>query len=126
MGERSGLWRNFKLDRLSISFRDTGPRHGKAVLLLHGWPDDSSTWDTVAERLNVGGLRTVIPNLRGFGDTRFLSGSEMRTTNSGVLAMDAIALLDGLGIESVFAWRGMTGVPTLPKPWRCRLARTGR
>ncbi|MEP6830148.1 MAG: alpha/beta hydrolase [Rhizomicrobium sp.] len=91
---------NLQTDRLSISFRDTGPRHGKAVLLLHGWPDDSSTWDLVAEKLNVGGLRTVIPNLRGFGDTRFLSGSEMRTGNSGVLAMDAIALLDGLGIET--------------------------
>ncbi|MES2253420.1 MAG: alpha/beta hydrolase [Pseudomonadota bacterium] len=91
---------DLQTDRLSISYRDTGPRHGKAVLLLHGWPDDSSTWDAVAEKLNVGGLRTVIPNLRGFGETRFLSETEMRTANSGVLAMDAVALMDGLGIET--------------------------
>ena len=89
-----------RTDNLSISYRDTGPRHGKAVLLLHGWPDDFSTWDAVAEKLNIGGLRTVMPNLRGFGDTRFLSDTVQRTANSGVLAMDAVALMDGLGIET--------------------------
>lgn len=86
-------------ERLSISFRDTGPRNSKAALLLHGWPDDCSTWDGVAEKLNWGGIRTIMPNLRGFGGTRFLSGDTARTANSGVLAMDAIALMDGLGIE---------------------------
>ena len=53
---------------LSISFRDTGPRNSKAALLLYGWPDDCSTWDGVAEKLNWGGIRTIMPNLRGFGD----------------------------------------------------------
>lgn len=86
-------------DRLTISFRDTGPRNSKAALLLHGWPDDCSTWDGVAEKMNWSGIRTIMPNLRGFGDTRFLSGDTARTANSGVLAMDAIALMDGLGIE---------------------------
>ncbi len=104
-GGREQAMPDLQTDRLSISFRDTGPRHGKTVLLLHGWPDDSSTWDAVAEKLNMGGLRTVMPNLRGFGDTRFLSDSTRRTGNSGVLAMDAIALLDGLGIETVFRGR---------------------
>lgn len=89
----------FQTQSLSISFRDTGPRSNKAALLLHGWPDDCSTWDGVAEKLNWGGIRTIMPNLRGFGDTRFLSGEAERTANSGVLAMDAIALMDGLGIE---------------------------
>ena len=90
---------HFQTERLSISFRDTGPRNSKAALLLHGWPDDCSTWDGVAEKLNWGGIRTIMPNLRGFGETRFLSDDLERTGNSGVLAMDAIALMDGLGIE---------------------------
>lgn len=90
---------DFQTERLSISFRDTGPRNSKAALLLHGWPDDCSTWDGVAEKLNWGGIRTIMPNLRGFGETRFLSDDLERTGNSGVLAMDAIALMDGLGIE---------------------------
>jgi len=90
---------DLQTERLSISFRDTGPRDGKTALLLHGWPDDCSTWDAVAEKLNWGGIRTIMPNLRGFGDTRFLSDEAERTANSGVLAMDAIALMDGLGIE---------------------------
>jgi pimeloyl-ACP methyl ester carboxylesterase len=54
----------------------------------------------VAEKLNWSGLRTIMPNLRGFGETRFLSDAGERTANSGVLAMDAIALLDRLGIEA--------------------------
>jgi len=91
--------RDLKTERLSISFRDTGPRNSKAALLLHGWPDDCSTWNGVAEKLNWGGIRTIMPNLRGFGGTRFLSDDLERTGNSGVLAMDAIALMDGLGIE---------------------------
>ncbi len=90
---------DIQTERLSISFRDTGPRHSKAALLLHGWPDDCSTWDGVAEKLNWSGIRTIMPNLRGFGGTRFLSDDLERTGNSGVLAMDAIALMDGLGIE---------------------------
>jgi pimeloyl-ACP methyl ester carboxylesterase len=71
-------------------------------LLLHGWPDDRSTWDVVAEKLNWSGIRTIMPNLRGFGGTRFLSDEAARTGNSGVLAMDAIALMDALGIEDFF------------------------
>lgn len=90
---------SIQTERLSISFRDTGPRNGKTALLLHGWPDDRSTWDAVAERLNWGGIRTIMPNLRGFGGTRFLCDQAARTGNSGVLAMDAIALMDALGIE---------------------------
>jgi pimeloyl-ACP methyl ester carboxylesterase len=90
---------DIQTERLSISFRDTGPRHSKAALLLHGWPDDRSTWDGVAEKLNWSGIRTIMPNLRGFGGTRFLSDDLERTGNSAVLSMDAIALMDALGIE---------------------------
>ncbi|MEG8046908.1 alpha/beta fold hydrolase [Sphingomonas aerolata] len=83
---------------LAIAYTDTGPREGDAVLLLHGWPDDSSTWDDVLPALHDAGLRTIVPSLRGFGETRFVAADTPRTGNSAVLAMDAIALMDGLGI----------------------------
>lgn len=84
---------------LDITFFETGAQHGKPVLLLHGWPDDATTWNGVAERLKDRDLRFVIPYLRGFGPTTFRSDSALRTANGGILAMDAIALMDGLGIE---------------------------
>lgn len=84
---------------LDITFFETGAQHGKPVLLLHGWPDDPTTWNGVAERLKDRNLRFVIPYLRGFGPTTFRSDSALRTANGGILAMDAIALMDGLGIE---------------------------
>ncbi len=84
---------------LEIGYRDEGPRDGPAVLLLHGWPDDASTWDEVAPTLHAGGLRTITPALRGFDPTRFLDRDAPRTGNTGILALDAIALLDGLGVD---------------------------
>ena len=83
---------------LEVEVRTAGPEDGPAVLLLHGWPDDATTWDGVAPRLNEAGFRTVAPMLRGFGGTRFLSAETPRTGNSGVLAHDAIELMDALGI----------------------------
>jgi pimeloyl-ACP methyl ester carboxylesterase len=85
-------------DCLCIAYADAGPRDAPAVLLLHGWPDDASAWDDVAARLRDAGFRTVTPSLRGFGETRLHPGVP-RTGNSGVLALDAIALMDALGIE---------------------------
>ena len=85
-------------DLLDIAYLDNGPKEGSAVLLIHGWPDDASTWDVVAPQLNQAGLRTIVPTLRGFGQTR-LHDSTPRTGNSAILAMDMIALMDGLGID---------------------------
>ncbi len=83
---------------LRISYDDHGDPAGSAVLLLHGWPDDASTWDAVVPRLTAAGLRVIVPTLRGFGDTRFV-GDGPRTGNSAILAIDAIALMDALGID---------------------------
>lgn len=84
---------------LELSYEDTGPRNGPVLLLLHGWPDDATTWADVAPRLNEAGFRTVIPTLRGFGASHFTEPSALRTGNSGVLCLDAVALMDALGIE---------------------------
>ena len=85
-------------DDLEISYADHGDPADPAVLLLHGWPDDASTWDAVLPVLQETGLRVIVPTLRGFGATRFRSDTAPRTADSAILAMDAIALLDALGI----------------------------
>lgn len=84
---------------LHIEFKETGAQHGQPVLLLHGWPDDASTWDVVSSNLGDRNLRLIAPYLRGFGGTVFRNSGALRTANGAVLAMDAIALMDGLGIE---------------------------
>lgn len=84
---------------LDIAFFETGAQHGSPVLLLHGWSDDATTWTAVADRLKDRHLRFVIPYLRGFGPSTFRNENTPRTANGGILAMDAIALMDGLGIE---------------------------
>ena len=84
---------------LEIAYEDAGPVDAPVVLLLHGWPDSAETWSAVAARLNAAGLRTVTPSLRGFGGTRFRSAATPRTGNSGVLALDAVELMDALEVK---------------------------
>lgn len=84
---------------LDVAYRDLGAQDGPVVLLLHGWPDDATTWDRVAPALAAAGFRVIVPTLRGFGKTRFLRDDTLRTGNSGILAIDAIALLDALGVS---------------------------
>jgi pimeloyl-ACP methyl ester carboxylesterase len=84
---------------IHIHFEEHGTARGHPVLLLHGWPDDASTWDAVIARLSPQKYRLVVPMLRGFGESLFKRQNVLRTANSGILAMDAIALMDGLGIE---------------------------
>jgi pimeloyl-ACP methyl ester carboxylesterase len=83
---------------LEITYGDDGPRDEHVVLLLHGWPDDSSTWDAIIPALNDAGLRTIAPSTRGCGGTRFLSPDTPRTGNTARLVLDAIEMLDALGI----------------------------
>ena len=85
---------------LDVATVDEGPSDGPVVLLLHGWPDDATTWAGVAPYLNDAGFRTVTPYLRGFGATRFLATETPRTGNSGILALDAIDLMDALGVDA--------------------------
>ncbi len=83
---------------LDLAYRDDGPRDAPVVLLLHGWPDDASTWDGVIPLLNEVGLRTIAPTARGFGATRFRSPDTRRTGNTAMLALDTIEMLDALGV----------------------------
>jgi pimeloyl-ACP methyl ester carboxylesterase len=86
-------------DDIQIHFTEHGSARGQPVLLLHGWPDDASTWDAVIERMPADRYRLIIPTIRGFGESVFKHDSAPRTANSGILALDAIALMDGLGLD---------------------------
>ena len=83
---------------LSIAYNDHGGEAHAPLLLLHGWPDDATTWDAVVAPLVESGRRVIVPTLRGFGETR-LNADACRTGNSAMLALDAIALMDALGID---------------------------
>ncbi len=83
-------------DVLEISYLDGGPIDGKPLLLLHGWPESPFGFDQISARLNAAGFRTIVPFLRGFGATRFLSTDTPRIGVTAALAQDA----DGLGIYS--------------------------
>jgi pimeloyl-ACP methyl ester carboxylesterase len=86
-------------DVLEIAFLQAGEGLDKVALLLHGWPDDATTWLSVAERLSRAGIRTIMPWLRGFGQTRFLSASTCRDGRTEALAQDALDLMDALKVK---------------------------
>ncbi|WP_064747292.1 alpha/beta fold hydrolase [Lysobacter antibioticus] len=110
---------------LRVSYAELGPRHGPPVLLLHGWPYDIHTYAEVAPRLAERGYRVIVPYLRGYGPTAFLSADTPRNGQQAALAADAIALLDALGIESAIVggcdWGARTaGILAALWPQRCR------
>ncbi|MET0338471.1 MAG: alpha/beta hydrolase [Caulobacter sp.] len=88
-----------KAGMLDVGYIDEGPSNGPVVLLLHGWPYDVHSFADVTPMLTAKGYRVIIPHLRGFGSTRFLSPSALRNAQQAALAQDALDLLDALQIE---------------------------
>ena len=84
---------------LNVGFAEAGPADGRVVLLLHGWPYDIHTYVDVAPLLAAQGYRAIVPYLRGYGTTRFLRENTVRNGQPSVVAVDAVALMDALGIE---------------------------
>jgi len=84
---------------LNIGYAEVGPPGGAPVLLLHGWPYDIHTYVDVAPLLAASGYRVIVPYLRGYGATRFLSNETPRNGQQSALAVDAIALMDALHID---------------------------
>ena len=95
---------------LSVAYEGSGPSDGTPVLLMHGFPYDSWAFAEVAPILAAAGLRVIVPYLRGYGPTRFLSADTMRSGQQAALTRDALDLMDALGIErailSGFDWGG--------------------
>ena len=84
---------------LNVSYAEVGPSGGPAVILLHGWPYDIHSFVDVAPLLGAAGYRVIVPYLRGYGPTRFLSDQTLRNGQQSVLAADSLALMDALKIE---------------------------
>jgi pimeloyl-ACP methyl ester carboxylesterase len=89
---------------LSIGYAEAGPADGPVVFLLHGWPYDIHSYVDVAPMLASAGYRVIIPHLRGYGTTRFLSGETFRNGQPSAVASDTVAMMDALKIEkAIFA-----------------------
>jgi pimeloyl-ACP methyl ester carboxylesterase len=85
---------------LSVGYAEAGPADGPAVILLHGWPYDIHTYVDVAPLLAAKGYRVIVPSLRGYGSTRFLSPGAARNGQQAAIAVDVIALMDALKIDT--------------------------
>jgi len=83
---------------LSVGYAEAGPARGPAVILLHGWPYDIHSFADVTPVLASRGYRVIVPYLRGYGTTRFLSDASPRNGQQAALGVDTIALMDALGI----------------------------
>ncbi|MDO9714560.1 alpha/beta fold hydrolase, partial [Paracraurococcus lichenis] len=84
---------------LRVGYAEAGRPDAPAVLLLHGWPYDVHAYAEVTPLLAAAGYRVIVPYLRGYGTTRFLSDETVRNGQQSALAVDMIALLDALGIR---------------------------
>lgn len=104
--------RQAKAGVLDVGYYETGPAGGAPILLLHGWPYDIHAFDEVSPILAARGHRVIVPYVRGYGPTRFLSDSAMRNGQPAAQAMDTIALMDELKIERAlvagFDWGART------------------
>jgi alpha-beta hydrolase superfamily lysophospholipase len=106
---------------LSVGYAEVGPPDGTPVILLHGWPYDIHTYVDVAPLLAAKGYRVIVPSLRGYGSTRFLSPGAARNGQQAAIAVDVIALMDALKIDRAM-WRVATGA----RERRTSLRRCGR
>jgi pimeloyl-ACP methyl ester carboxylesterase len=110
---------------LNIGYAEVGPASGPPVVLLHGWPYDIHSYVDVAPLLASAGYRAIVPYLRGYGTTRFLSPDTVRNAQQSVVALDIIALLDALKIQKAivagFDWGARTAdIIAALWPERCR------
>jgi pimeloyl-ACP methyl ester carboxylesterase len=110
---------------LDVGYAEAGPANGEPVVLLHGWPYDIHSYADVAPALATEGYRVIVPYLRGYGTTRFLSSDTARNGQQSVLAVDTVALMDALHIDSAiiagFDWGARTAnVVAALWPERCK------
>ena len=110
---------------LNVGYAEAGPVDGPAVILLHGWPYDIYSFVDVAPLLASKGYRVIVPYLRGYGTTTFLSSATMRNAQQSAVGLDIIALMDALKIQKAivggFDWGTRTAdVMAVLWPERCK------
>lgn len=104
--------KQIKAGVLDVGYVEAGPADGEPVILLHGWPYDIYSYKEVSGILAAKGFRVLIPYLRGYGTTRFLSGATPRNGQQSVVAVDIIEFMDALKIKKAvvggFDWGART------------------
>src|SRR5947207_10844056 len=110
---------------LNVGYADVGRADGRVVILLHGWPYDIHSYVDVAPVLASAGYRVIVPYLRGYGTTRFLSSETFRNAQQSAVALDIIALMDALQIKTAivagFDWGARTAnIVAALWPQRCK------
>jgi len=120
-----GSLRQIDAGPLNVGYAEAGPGNGPAVVLLHGWPYDIHSFVDVAPLLASAGYRVVVPYLRGYGTTRFLSSATLRNGQQSALAQDIVDLLDALKIQKAilggFDWGARTAdIIAALWPERCK------
>jgi pimeloyl-ACP methyl ester carboxylesterase len=110
---------------LNVGYVEAGPVNGTPVVLLHGWPYDINAFVDVAPLLASKGFRVIVPYLRGYGSTRFLSNDTLRNGQPSAVALDTIALMDALKIDKAivagFDWGARTAnIIAALWPERCK------
>jgi pimeloyl-ACP methyl ester carboxylesterase len=120
-----GQARTIRAGLLDVAYFESGPRDGKPVLLLHGFPYDVHSYQEVAPILASRGCRVVVPYLRGHGATRFIDANEPRAGQQGAIGADVMDLMDALGMPSAvlagYDWGGRAAcVAAALWPHRCR------
>jgi pimeloyl-ACP methyl ester carboxylesterase len=110
---------------LNVAYAEAGPADGKPVILLHGWPYDIHSFVEVSPLLASKGYRVIVPYLRGYGPTRFLSSDTFRNGQPAAVALDTTALMDALKIEKAtlagFDWGARTAnIIAALWPERCK------
>src|SRR5437762_12063129 len=105
---------------LNVGYAEAGPANGPPVILLHGWPYDIYSFVDVTPLLASAGYRVIVPYLRGYGPTRFLSSGTFRNGQPSAVAVDIIAFMDALKIQKAtlagFDWGART-VNAMAAPW---------
>jgi pimeloyl-ACP methyl ester carboxylesterase len=110
---------------LNVGYAEAGPANGPTVILLHGWPYDIHSFVDVAPLLASAGYRVIVPYLRGYGTTRFLSNETFRNGEQAAVAVDIIDFMDALKVEKAtlagFDWGARTGdIIAALWPERCK------
>jgi pimeloyl-ACP methyl ester carboxylesterase len=110
---------------LNVGYAEAGPADGTAVVLLHGWPYDIYSYVDVTPLLASTGYRVIVPYLRGYGTTSFLSSDTFRNGQQSAVALDIIALMDALKISKAivagFDWGARTAdIMAALWPERCK------
>jgi pimeloyl-ACP methyl ester carboxylesterase len=114
-----------KAGLLNVGYAEDGPANGPPVLLLHGWPYDIYSFVDVTALLAAAGYHVIVPYLRGYGTTTFLSSATVRNGQQSVVGLDVIALMDALKIQKAiiagFDWGARTAdIIAVLWPERCK------